>query len=575
MADGAAECSLSFAKGGIGLLGLTDFILEFFDRIKRERLARRGLSSGKKRRTQEDRHVTEMLETNPHVRILIYLILTALACYLVVSAPGGSFFNNGVGGSAVTVAVLAAAILIFHFNYPLNSSRSSKTVLVLGGLIAEMLLLRGVIALEPRSVLLLTPVAAIPMIHSVLMGQRIGTFSAIFTAILGALVMGPGEAMAYLAFALIAGYTGVIVTRKVRKRGRLLRAGFYVGLVAVLMGLLFGEIDVHGLLNWQENACEICLRQLGIAFGVGLLTGMVVSGIMPILEGVFLLTTEISWLEMSDLNNKLLKRMQLEAPGTFHHSLMVAQLAEAAAEAVGANSSMCRVCAYFHDIGKLKKPGYFVENQVDENPHDHLTPTMSALIIVAHVKDGVDMAIKEKLAPEIIDVIQEHHGDSLVYYFYRKAQEQQRELQRKQKQDGQSSDEEDVEVDLKNFRYPGPRPQSRESAIISMADAVESASRSLEKPNPTKIKTLVDEIVLGRIKDGQLDDCGLTLTDVKKVREVFGKTLRSMLHTRIAYPDPEKNKKSRTDDGTASKKAPAKQKSKLKNDDEKTLRMEE
>lgn len=574
MAERATECSLFPAGGGSEPSGPTHFILEFFDRIKRERLARRGLSSGKKRRTQEDRHVTEMLEANLNVRILIYFVLTAIASYLVVSSPGGSFYNNGVGGTAVTAAVLAAAILIFHFNYPLNSARSSKTLLVIGGLVAEMLLLRGAIALEPRSILLLTPVAAIPMIHSVLMGQRIGTFSAIFTAILGALVMGPGESMTYLAFALVAGYVGVLVTRNVRKRGRLLRAGFYVGLVAVLMGLLFGEIDIHALLSGRENACEICLRQLGIAFGVGLLTGMTVSGIMPFLEGVFLLTTEISWLEMSDLNHKLLKRMQLEAPGTFHHSLMVAQLAEAAAEAVGANSSMCRVCAYFHDIGKLKKPGYFVENQVDENPHDHLTPTMSALIIVAHVKDGVDMAIKEKLAPEIIDVIQEHHGDSLVYYFYRKAQEQIREEQRKEKE-GQSSDEPKVEVDLKNFRYPGPRPQSRESAIISMADAVESASRSLEKPNPTKIRTLVDEIVLARIKDGQLDDCGLTLNDLKTVREVFGKTLRSMLHTRIAYPEPEKDKKGRKDDKEAVKKMPSKVKTNPKKKEAKGPRSED
>ena len=151
------------------------------------------------------------------------------------------------------------------------------------------------------------------------------------------------------------------------------------------------------------------------------------------------------------------------------------------------------------------------------------------------------MAIKEKLAPEIIDVIQEHHGDSLVYYFYRKAQEQQSK-QKDEAEEGQISDEEMVEVDRKNFSYPGPVPQSRESGIISLADAVESASRSLEKPNPTKIRSLVDDIVLSRIKDGQLDDCGLTLNDVKVIREVFSNTLRSMLHTRVAYPEEKKKK---------------------------------
>ncbi|MGJ8723715.1 MAG: HDIG domain-containing metalloprotein [Roseibacillus sp.] len=532
-------------------------ILEFFDKIKRERLARRGLSSGKKRRTQEDRHVTESLESSLGLRIGLYGVLALIAGWLVTTVPGGTFEGEMVAGWTVTLVILAAAILIFHFNYPTTSGRSSKTFLVIGGLLAELFLIRGVMAMDPAHEMLVLPVALIPIFHSVLMGQRIGTFSAIFTSILGALLMEPGKAMQFLAFSLVASYTGVLVTRRVKKRGRLLRAGFYVGIVSVLLGVLFGEISVSGLWGGQE-ACQTCLAQLGMSFGMGLLTGMAVSAVLPILEGVFLVTTEISWLEMSDLNHKLLKRMQLEAPGTFHHSLMVAQLAEAAAEAVGANSSMCRVCAYFHDIGKLKKPLYFVENQSEGNPHDDLTPTMSALVIVAHVKDGVDMAIKEKLAPEIIDVIQEHHGDSLVYYFYRKAQEQQSK-EEGEVEDGQISDEEVVEVDRKNFSYPGPVPQSRESGIISLADAVESASRSLEKPNPTKIRTLVDDIVLGRIKDGQLDDCGLTLNDVKVIREVFSKTLRSMLHTRIAYPEEKKKK---------AKKSAKKEGSKTKSKDE-------
>jgi len=476
------------------------------------------------------------------LRGLTYILLASIAASLVTTTPGGSFEGHFLSGWTVTLVLLAAATLIFHFNYPNSSGRSSKAFLVIGGLVGELFLVRGMLALDPMCNWVLIPVAAVPMIHSVLLGQRVGTFSSIFTAILGALLMPPEEGMPYLAFALVVGFTGVLVTRKVRSRGRLLMAGFYVGLVAVLLGLLFGEIEVHGL--WGSDgalACQDCWKDLGLVFVIGLLTGMTVSGILPILEGVFLITTEISWLEMSDLNHKLLKRMQLEAPGTFHHSLMVAQLAEAAAEAVGANSSMVRVCAYFHDIGKLMKPTYFVENQQDRNPHDDLTPTMSGLVIVAHVKDGVDMAIKEKLAPEIIDVIQEHHGDSLVYYFYRKAQEQQRELL--EQEGGKQGDDSSVEVDRKNFTYPGPRPQTRESAIISLADAVESASRSLEKPNPTKIRALIDEIVLGRIKEGQLDDCGLTLTDVKVIRSVFANTVRSMLHTRIAYPDAEKKAK--------------------------------
>ena len=517
-------------------------ILEFFDRIKRERLARRGLSSGKKRRTQDDNELSESLENSFWVRAILYGFFALIAGVTVTGVPGGVFANNILTGWAVTAVMMLAAILIFHFNHPVSSKRSSKALLIIGGLVGQMLLILGVLALNVEKPLLLMPVAFVPIVHSVLLGQRLGTYSALFCALLGALVVPAEMAMPFLAYALIAGYTGVLVTRQVKKRGRLLRAGFYVGAIGVLLGMFYGQIEVSQLWTGGSQGWELCWMQIGTVFGMGLLTGTVVSGLLPILEGVFLLTTEISWLEMSDLNHKLLKRMQLEAPGTFHHSLMVAQLSEAAAEAVGANASMCRVCAYFHDIGKLKKPEYFTENQLEVNPHDELTPTMSALVIVSHVKDGVDMAIKEKLAPEIIDVIQEHHGDSLVYYFYCKAQEQRKELLARVEA-GEETGEDLSEVDKKNFRYPGPRPQSRESGIISLADAVESASRSLEKPNPNKIKALVKEIVLKRIEEGQLDDCGLTFADIQTIREVFAKTLRSMYHSRVGYPGEKKKVK--------------------------------
>jgi cyclic-di-AMP phosphodiesterase PgpH len=269
---------------------------------------------------------------------------------------------------------------------------------------------------------------------------------------------------------------------------------------------------------------------------------MTVSGLLPVLESIFRVTTDISWLELSDLNHKLMKRLQLEAPGTFHHSLVVASLAEAAAESIGANAPMCRVCAYFHDIGKLKKPHYFIENQGDENPHDSITPTMSALVIIAHVKDGVDLAVKHKLNPLIIDVIKEHHGDSLVYYFYHKANELKREGEGKVEK-GLEKPEDIAAVNEKNFRYPGPIPSSKESGIISLADAIESASRTLRKPSPAKIKALVDEIVMKRISEGQLNNCSLTLRELMKIRESFATTLRSMLHSRIDYPKEKEKEK--------------------------------
>jgi putative nucleotidyltransferase with HDIG domain len=275
------------------------------------------------------------------------------------------------------------------------------------------------------------------------------------------------------------------------------------------------------------------------AVGVGFGTAILASGILPVLESLFRITTDISWLEMADLNHPLLKRLSLEAPGTFHHSLAVANLAEAAAEKVGANPTICRVGSYFHDVGKLVKPEYFTENiRAGENPHDDLTPTMSALIITAHVKEGVDLALKHKLNEEIVNAIQQHHGTSLVAYFYQRALQQQEDARIGGKI--MNMRPEDVpEVREESFRYPGPKPNSKESAIISLADTVESASRSLERPTPQRIDDLVTNLIEERLADGQLHDAPLTLADLRNIGESFKNTLVSMLHARVAYPKRE------------------------------------
>ena len=272
------------------------------------------------------------------------------------------------------------------------------------------------------------------------------------------------------------------------------------------------------------------------AVGSGLVTAVLVSGALPALEQTFRLTTPMSWLEMTDLNHPLLMRLSLEAPGTYEHSQAVARLAEAAAERIGANASMCRTCAYFHDIGKLVKPEYFTENmRTERNPHDELAPTMSALILIAHVKEGVDLALKHNLNPRIIEVIQQHHGNSVVRYFYNRALRQQEEA-REESATPHRNEDDIPEVREENFRYSGPLPQTKESAIISLADAVESASRCLEKPSPQRIEELVNEIVDDRVADHQLDDCELTFHELREVVEAFCFTLSSMLHRRVAYP---------------------------------------
>jgi putative nucleotidyltransferase with HDIG domain len=323
---------------------------------------------------------------------------------------------------------------------------------------------------------------------------------------------------------------------QVRRRSKLIRAGLYVGLAIWLLSLTFGLI---GPINWfypTANDWGMLGLQSALAIGNGILTATLVGGVLPVLENLFGITTDISWLEASDLNHPLLRRMTIEAPGTYHHSLVVANLAEAAAEAIGANATLCRVCAYFHDVGKLVKPEYFTENMsFERNPHDDLAPTMSALIIIAHVKEGVDLALKHRLNQRIIDIIQEHHGTSVVRYFYQRALQQHEDARAGGKI--MKLREDDIpEVREESFRYSGPKPQTKESAIVSLADTVESASRSLEKPTPQKIESLVNELIEERISDRQLDDCDLTLGELKVIADRFRFTLLMMLHSRIAYP---------------------------------------
>lgn len=517
----------------------------YLDALKRWRLAQQGLSSGKKRRVHSENPVIQTLEDSRWVKLALYATFASICALMVLkSAPGTSFAQAPLKGALYGLIIAITAIVMFQVSLQTSCRRNSRVILVLGGLAIHLFLVR--VTMELVNVghipeiyrFFVVSFALAPMLHGVLLGRAVGAFSAIFVTLIGCLFVPQGATLSYMILSLVAGVTSVLLAHQVRKRLQLLQAGIYVGAVTLVLGLLLGHLDVASVFGPDSMDH---LQALGAgssaAFGTAILTALLISGLLPIFEGMFQLTTDISWLELSDLNHKLLRRMQLEAPGTFHHSLIVAALSEAAAEKIGANAPMCRVCSYFHDVGKLKKPGYFIENQHDgvENPHDTLTPTMSALIIIAHVKDGVDLAVKHKLNPRVIHVIQEHHGDSLVAYFYRRAQDQKKlELE---KVDRRLENPEDLPmIDEKNFRYPGPRPRTRESGIIALADIVESASRTLRKPSPTRIRALVEDLVYAKIQDGQLDDCPLTLQELALIKESFAGTLRSMLHSRIDYP---------------------------------------
>lgn len=513
-----------------------------FDFLKRSELIRRGLASGKMRRRRSRNELFRALEYSFRAKLGLFAAFLGGIALLIFSGDQPEPTRNFV----YVVFIFLIALMTLWINQPKTFSQNSRVLLVFGTILVQLALTKFInalcashaLGLRPEMGPLLTPFALAPLVISVLLGRHQALFAAFYASLWGSLLFGKIDGP-LLVTGLMSGFTAVYLTLQVRKRSKLVRAGLGVGLAIWVLALMNGYIGPINLFPPTANDWGMIGVQSALALANGLITTTIVGGILPILEHAFQITTDISWLEAADLNHPLLRRLTMEAPGTYHHSLVVANLAEAAAEAVGANATLCRVCAYFHDVGKLVKPQYFTENMnFERNPHDDLAPTMSALIIIAHVKEGVDLALKHKLNQQIIDTIQEHHGTSLVYYFYMRALQQQDDARAGGKI--MKLREDDIpDVREETFRYSGPRPQTKETAIVSLADAVESASRSLEKPTPGKIEQLVNEIIEQRVADRQLDECDLTLKDLRLIAERFRFTLMTMLHTRIAYPKQE------------------------------------
>lgn len=372
----------------------------------------------------------------------------------------------------------------------------------------------------------LAPTAFAPIIVATLIGGGPGLFSALLVSLFTGVMY--GNRLDILVVSFLSSTVAILSSRNARFRGRIVRAGGYAGMAGAFFALLLGMAD--------QIAFNTILRQMGAALGTGVFTGIVVVGLIPILESLFKRTTDITLIELADFNHPLLRRMQMDAPGTYHHSLMVSTLSENAANAIGGNALLCRVGCMFHDIGKMVKPEYFSENQGEAgNPHDEKSPSFSALIIKSHVKEGVDMGVKNKLPRPIIDIIQQHHGTSLIWYFYHRALEAARSTPGAEGASSGSSS-----VSESTYRYDGPKPQFLESAIVFFADSVEAASRSLRKVTPQNIEELVDSIFEDRIRDGQLNECPITYAQVSAIKRSFNFTLLNSLHARIAYPKADK-----------------------------------
>nr|HRO67896.1 HDIG domain-containing protein [Pseudobdellovibrionaceae bacterium] len=272
----------------------------------------------------------------------------------------------------------------------------------------------------------------------------------------------------------------------------------------------------------QETSAVMVLLTIAGGFMGGILSSFITMMILPLLENMFNYTTDVRLLELSNLNHPLMKEMIINAPGTYNHSIMVGNMVEAAAEEIGANPLLGKVMCYYHDIGKIGHPSYFIENQrPGHNPHDSITPYMSKTLLIAHVKDGVELGMKYKLGKPIIDGILQHHGTTLISYFYNKALDQKGEFD---------------EVSEEDFRYPGPKPQFKEAALCMLADSIEAAARALDEPTPARLQGLVKNIIQKKLNDHQLDECHLTLREIAKIERAFVRILLGIYHQRIDYP---------------------------------------
>lgn len=362
----------------------------------------------------------------------------------------------------------------------------------------------------------LAPVAIAAMILAIAFNPNFALMASFSLSVLTCLASGTGLAH----FLVLMGGTaaGVLTLNEVRTRTKLIKVGATAALSYFVMTWATGF--------WFNEPVELVRYDSFWRAGWGLMAGFFLGGSLPFLENAFGIMTGISLLELGDNTHPLLQELVRRAPGTHNHSITVGAIAEAAAERIGANALLVRIGAYFHDIGKMLKPHYFIENQVGGvSRHANLAPAMSTLIIIGHVKDGVDLARQHHLPGPIIDLIEQHHGTTLVEYFYHEAN----------KRNGASPDATTILESA--FRYPGPKPQTKEAAILMVSDAVESASRSLSEPTPSRLEGLVEDMIDKRLRDGQFDECGLSLQEIAEIRECLIKSLIGIYHGRVKYPE--------------------------------------
>ena len=433
----------------------------------------------------------EILRSKLGLAGMVFLVTAILAGYVRWSQP--RVVRNHARGAAIATLLLAMLLL------------------------AEL----AAIGTGPLYLFGLAPTILVAMILSIAYDRRFAMGVAAMHALLVTIALDQGAGFFLILYVGI--FTAGLLLDDIRTRSKLIEVGGLTAVAMMIATFAVGAVSLHPI-----EPVRFIARNCLHAGAAGLSVGFIVLGILPFVEKSFRITTSMTLLELADASQPLLRRLALEAPGTYNHSLQVATLAEAAADTIGINSLLCRVGSYYHDIGKINKADYFIENQSmgGENRHINLNPSVSLLIIIGHVKDGVEMAKEYNLPTSIIPIIQQHHGTTLVEYFYHRACTQK----------DKDSDPNCAQVSETQYRYPGPKPKSKEVAVVMLADAVESATRAMAEPTASRIESLVHDIAMRRLLDGQFDECDLTMRELELVERSLVKTLLGIYHGRIAYP---------------------------------------
>jgi len=451
-------------------------------------------------------------------------------------------YSNIIG--IILITTIFFLLVVLYLSYFHSDIYEDMSKLILLSIICVFIVLVAKMISQISGYLI--PIAAASMLIAISLGPKIAILITVILSFLISFI--PGGEINYILVGIIGGIVSIYSIRKATQRSSLTRAGLMIAGVNII------TISALGLIN-NEGYYLILKDSL---WGVlnGFLAVILTIGILPFLESFFDITTPFKLMELSNPNQPLLKKLIVEAPGTYHHSIVVGNLSETATEEIGGNGLLARVGSLYHDIGKIKRPYFFTENQeAYKNIHDDMEPSLSALVIASHVKEGVELAKKNKLPKDIIDIITQHHGTGLITYFFHRAL----------KENGSSVDE----IAEENYRYSGPKPQTKEAGIILLADSLEAATRTLTNPTPSRIKSLVKEIIQKNLENGQLEECDLTLRDLDKIGDSFSLILTGMFHSRVEYPDEDLIKKLKVEkkkNGNSNKKSTENNKNKSAED---------